>query len=305
MPIKRRAALCTLCLLYLLAFPVRAWEGRIVELVWSPDGQHLAVVSCQQQQGTVYRLDLRPASGKGFVKEFRSHAFRLVGWTPDGSALVVDPGGGYLEVYSRDGLLGRLSVPEDTFPIASDGRRFYFTSLDRSHLLSCDASGQVKVLAVLPEGTRPSGCLSPDGRLLALRRSVASDQGWSTEVWVWDGSEFTRWASLEGSFVKLDWHPDKPSLLANIPSGRSWTALQLTGKKVQTLGVEQPSPMQWDRQGYLYVASHNGLLRLKGSKLLARWKQTPALWAVSPSGKDAVSSGSPDGSLSRFQLVQP
>lgn len=280
---------CTLTLLFLLAGAVSAEDSRVVDLLWSPRGDRVAAIVASPG----YQLAVVGRDGKPFYQSFSARNLRLFGWTPDGQGVVLDRGrDGLLVVFPDAGRSQPIPLEAGSVPLACDGTTVYYLSRGRSHLMAQTGNEQ-RVVAVLPSETRPAASLSPDGKHLALRRSVRTAAGYDTEVWVLSEGVYRRLARVPGSFVHLCWHPTKPGLLMNVPiESRHWDAYVawLSSPEPPQLHPGLPSPAQWDREGRAYYASGAGLFELASGRAVVQWGESPSVWAVSPDGTSVVTS---------------
>lgn len=272
--------------LFIFVGPARGADSSVVELLWSQNGARLAILYSLPEGS--YRLELRNHEQMLWSRYWNTATCRLVGWTPDGD-LVADLGHGELEVVGEAGKAHKIVIPEDGFPVACDGKKAYFLD-QRRGLLKTVGQGKDSELCSVPQGTRASGLLSPDGSRLALRRSVRTRKGWATEVLVYQPGGLKSFGSVPGGFVTLSWSPEGEALLANYPASEGWMANVLTAQGRRPLASGLASPLQWDARGRLYAADHLGLYQWDNheKQYLATWVGSPSVWAISPDGKGVV-----------------
>lgn len=275
-----------------------SYGSQLLDMLWSPNGARVALVmSVWSVHGSATEIRVVKPGGESWTHTFHCDSMRLVGWTPDGALAIDEDDGALTLVYPYSDHTVRFPIPGGALPIATDGHVVYYLSPGGRRLLAGDREGKAQVVAHLPEGTRPSGCLSPDGDRLALRRTVRTQAGWSTQIWVLHGASYRHVVTLPGSYVRLCWHPNKPEFVANMPQADNrWSARLVNLKQGEQMDYDDlPSPVQWDRQGRLYVADQFGLWQLSGRvHRLRSWTGLPELWAVSPLG-DLVATSVDDG----------
>ncbi len=271
-------------------------QPQVVDLLWCPNGERLAAIVVTPAQPPSCALQVIDRSGQAWTYPERCKSLRLLGWTRDGSGVVVDLGTAGIRVVAP-ARSERVLSDSNALVLASDGTTIYYFSRDRSHLMAQKLGQEPQVVAVLPPGTRPSAALSPDGQHLALRRSVRQGKQWETEIWVLSQGIYRKLIQVPSPFARVHWHPSEPGLLINVPSGqRQWDvyiAWVSDGQPAQ-YHARLPSPAQWDRSGRAYFAAANGLSDLATGETLHQWMRTPSLWVVSPDGRRLATS-TPDG----------
>ncbi len=278
-----------------------AWGSQIqvLGLKWSPTGSSLAILTADPY-GQCDLMIWRDPGGTRRIATY-NQVVTLLGWTPDGKSVIVEICGKAIEVVGVDTKsVHRLPIPEGVVPIASDGDSLYYIRYTDSGdvgVLMKRGHAQETALVVLPSGTRPSGELSPDSQYLALRRSLKTEKGWITEIWIVSREgESERAAVVNSSFVLMQWHPASPALLLSYPDLKDkWTLSIAVRAEDGTWCIIKhftsvDSPGQWDKAGNLYVMSPRGLHYLKSgspSAPLISWQPSaePSLWAVSPTGR--------------------
>lgn len=276
-------------------------ERRLMEASWSPDGQHAALLFSLAEGVGPARSEVLLIDPSGMARRMQlgQGRARLLGWATDGAAVVLETGPGEISVQPVNGGAPRqLRVPVAAVPLASDGQRVYYLSEDRGHLLSVEEDGQTRVVTALPAGVRPPGALSPDGRQLALRRSVQVEDPrgdrWATEILVVEGAKTTRAATIPSATVRVAWHPSRSALLVSAPAlDSSWVGRVVTRRgphwEVYALHKDLPSPLQWDRSGRLYAADDVGLLDVnRGRRRVRDWGGRLMLWVLSPAGEQVL-----------------
>lgn len=268
-------------------------QRRLTEASWSPDGRHAVLLFSVSGTGASHsEAMLVGQGGEGRQLPLGQGRARLLGWRTDSGAVVLETGPGEISVQPVSGASPtHLRLPAGAVPLASDGLRVYYLSEDRGHLLSVEGDGQTRVVTALPPGVRPPAALSPDGRSLALRRSVQGrDDRWATEILVVEGARTTRAATIPSATLRVAWHPSRSALLVNTPARDStWIGRVLTRRgphwEVQALHKDLPSPLQWDRTGRLYAADAHGLLDVnRGMRRVRDWGGRLMLWVLNPAG---------------------
>lgn len=308
-----RACARTALLLFALTLAGTAASGapgdeprrQLIEASWSAGGHHAAllfsVVGAAQDDAST-ELVVLDRKGSALRFPLGSQRARFLGWSRDGREVVYERQPGDVAVQPVAGGSGRhLRLPEGAVPLGSDGQQAFYLSEDRGHLLSVDAQGQTRVEAALPEGVRPPGALSPDGRRLVLRRAVPAAEGgrrrWATEILVYEDGTVLRAATIASPIVRVAWHPSRAALLVNAPEGTgTWVARVLSRRgplwELTALHREMPSPLQWDGRGRLYAADSSGLLQVGARTRRVRdWGDAAGrlmLWAMSPRGEQVL-----------------
>lgn len=296
---RARSLAATLAVVCTVLLPAAAQDGqrRVTDASWSPDGAHAVLLFSVSGAG--------PAGSEALVVQGSGQARRVplgpgfarfLGWSPDGSSFVLETGPGELSVQPVEGgEAAPLRLPRGAVPLASDGERVFFLSEDRGHLLSLEAGGQTRVVTSLPSGVRPPGCLSPDGRRLALRRAVPAEgraERWATEILVVEGGRARPAATIPSATVRVSWHASRGDMLVSIPSRDGWVGRVLRRRgpqwEVHALYPDLPSPLQWDRSGRLYAADAQGLLDVVRGRRVRGWGGRLMLWALSPEGQQVL-----------------
>lgn len=238
-----------------------ASDERFQFPAWSPDGQHLAVISASRRDGAIYVLD--DVADAPLTELYRSTSdFPIyLSWSPDGQRV------GFLAGHGGEGIGFHLADASGTGTAAlvATGSPFYWDWLDDglnlfvhsglvgegSRLGFMDHQGRTPAENLAEPGFFQAPGLSATGRYLAYaslvsnqRRLVIADQDNGSEVF----------AQHQG-FVSLSWSPTADQLAFTSPLGRSDVAFgplrlmdAVTGE-VQSLDEDLVFAFFWSPDG--------------------------------------------------------